>query len=42
MTLLCKMLAKTFTTGVLETNIIEPADDKQDFERTTVLSRLQA
>ncbi|KAG1363538.1 Protein MICRORCHIDIA 4 [Cocos nucifera] len=28
--------------GVLEANFVEPAHDKQDFERTTVLSRLEA
>ncbi|XP_042439778.1 protein MICRORCHIDIA 7-like isoform X2 [Zingiber officinale] len=28
--------------GVLEANFIEPAHDKQDFERTTILSRLEA
>ncbi|XP_010239739.1 protein MICRORCHIDIA 7 isoform X2 [Brachypodium distachyon] len=28
--------------GVLEANFIEPAHDKQDFERTTLLSRLEA
>ncbi|MFS7970256.1 putative morc, S5 domain 2 protein [Helianthus anomalus] len=27
--------------GVLETNIVEPAHDKQGFERTIVLSRLE-
>jgi hypothetical protein len=27
--------------GVLEANFIEPAHDKQDFERTTILSRLE-
>ena len=29
-------------TGVLEANFIEPAHDKQGFERTTVLARLEA
>ena len=29
-------------TGVLEANFVEPAHDKQGFERTTVLSRLEA
>ncbi|XP_073006899.1 protein MICRORCHIDIA 7-like isoform X2 [Typha latifolia] len=28
--------------GVLEANFVEPAHDKQDFERTTILSRLEA
>ncbi|XP_015691649.2 protein MICRORCHIDIA 7 isoform X2 [Oryza brachyantha] len=28
--------------GVLEANFIEPAHDKQDFERTTLLARLEA
>lgn len=28
--------------GVLEANFVEPAHDKQGFERTTVLSRLEA
>uniref|UniRef100_A0A1D1Z602 MORC family CW-type zinc finger protein 4 n=1 Tax=Anthurium amnicola TaxID=1678845 RepID=A0A1D1Z602_9ARAE len=28
--------------GLLEANFVEPAHDKQDFERTTVLSRLEA
>ena len=28
--------------GVLEANFIEPAHDKQDFERTTILARLEA
>ncbi|KAJ4790897.1 hypothetical protein LUZ62_042143 [Rhynchospora pubera] len=28
--------------GVLEANFIEPAHDKQDFERTTILSRLES
>ncbi len=28
--------------GVLEANFIEPAHDKQDFERTTVFLRLEA
>ncbi|XP_078447322.1 histidine kinase-, DNA gyrase B-, and HSP90-like ATPase family protein [Wolffia australiana] len=28
--------------GVLEANFVEPAHDKQDFERTTVLARLEA
>ncbi|KAJ3675812.1 hypothetical protein LUZ60_004854 [Juncus effusus] len=28
--------------GVLEANFIEPAHDKQDFERTTMLSRLES
>lgn len=28
--------------GVLEANFVEPAHDKQDFERTIVLSRLEA
>ncbi|XP_072951406.1 protein MICRORCHIDIA 7-like isoform X2 [Typha angustifolia] len=27
--------------GVLEANFVEPAHDKQDFERTTILSRLE-
>ena len=27
--------------GVLEANFVEPAHDKQGFERTTVLSRLE-
>jgi hypothetical protein len=30
-----------FTAGVLEANFIEPAHDKQDFERTTLLARLE-
>jgi len=29
------------TTGVLEANFVEPAHDKQGFERTTVLARLE-
>lgn len=29
-------------TGVLEANFVEPAHDKQGFERTIVLSRLEA
>ena len=29
-------------TGVLEANFVEPAHDKQGFERTTVLARLEA
>jgi hypothetical protein len=29
-------------TGVLEANFVEPAHDKQGFERTSVLSRLEA
>lgn len=28
--------------GVLEANFVEPAHDKQGFERTTALSRLEA
>lgn len=28
--------------GVLEANFVEPAHDKQGFERTTVLARLEA
>ena len=28
--------------GVLEANFVEPAHDKQGFERTTVLSRLES
>jgi hypothetical protein len=31
-----------YTAGVLEANFIEPAHDKQDFERTTLLARLEA
>ncbi|KAH9329410.1 hypothetical protein KI387_001518, partial [Taxus chinensis] len=30
------------TTGVLEANFIEPAHDKQGFERTTVMARLES
>lgn len=30
------------TAGVLEANFVEPAHDKQGFERTTVLARLEA
>lgn len=32
----------SFVKGVLEANFVEPAHDKQGFERTTVLSRLEA
>lgn len=32
----------TFLAGVLEANFVEPAHDKQGFERTTVLARLEA
>lgn len=32
----------TMSIGVLEANFIEPAHDKQGFERTTILSRLEA
>jgi hypothetical protein len=28
--------------GVLEVNFVEPAHDKQDFERTNCLARLEA
>lgn len=31
-----------YTAGVLEANFVEPAHDKQGFERTTVLARLEA
>jgi hypothetical protein len=31
-----------FCAGVLEVNFVEPAHDKQDFERTTLLARLEA
>lgn len=31
-----------YETGVLEANFVEPAHDKQGFERTIVLSRLEA
>jgi hypothetical protein len=31
-----------FCAGVLEVNFVEPAHDKQDFERTNSLSRLEA
>lgn len=30
-----------FSPGVLEANFVEPAHDKQGFERTIVLSRLE-
>lgn len=30
-----------FLSGVLEANFVEPAHDKQGFERTPVLSRLE-
>lgn len=35
------MLCPFYATGVLEANFIEPAHDKQGFERTTVLARLE-
>ena len=31
----------TLFVGVLEANFVEPAHDKQDFERTPVLQRLE-
>lgn len=31
-----------FETGVLEANFVKPAHDKQGFERTIVLARLEA
>jgi hypothetical protein len=31
----------TDTAGVLEANFVEPAHDKQGFEKTTVLTRLE-
>lgn len=41
---LCRedLLLMLSITGVLEANFVEPAHDKQGFERTTVLSRLEA
>jgi hypothetical protein len=31
-----------FLSGVLEANFVEPAHEKQGFERSTVLARLEA
>lgn len=35
-------LTKTSSPGVLEANFIEPAHDKQDFERSSLFQRLEA
>lgn len=40
--LICVLTLYGPITGVLEANFVEPAHDKQGFERTTVLSRLEA
>jgi hypothetical protein len=36
------LLLLFFCAGVLEVNFVEPAHDKQDFERTNSLSKLEA
>lgn len=36
------MLVHSANKGVLEANFVEPAHDKQGFERTTVLARLES
>jgi hypothetical protein len=41
LTQLYSLLCPFYATGVLEANFVEPAHDKQGFERTIVLSRLE-
>jgi hypothetical protein len=41
LTQLYSLFCPLYATGVLEANFVEPAHDKQGFERTIVLSRLE-